>query len=534
MPFDTNPHEAKAAPDGSMDTVDLEVTFDANLPIPVLDTDNEATPPDLKPPVHLNAKFRSPLTWSTSRRSIALFLLCMASIFSSVAASAYSPTKEAMASEWGVNRTAVLVGITIFTTGFAFTPMILAPISEVWGRKLVFASTGVVLVICQICSAEAKSYSGMMAARFFAGVGCSSYSGMIGGTISDIYAPHERNTPMTIFSGCALFGAGLGPLVSGFIVQYASWRWVFWMQAIANALVVVSMAAFIPETRSNVLLQRKAEALNEWYGKQAGRASGFVVPVDGSKQSIVSRQIRWNVKDNQGRGSIGQMIATSVTLPFMLLFTEPVVFFFSLWATFSWSIVYICFAAVPLVFTEIYHFNLSSANAVFASTCVAAIIAPPISIYQERWLDRHPSPRLPLDRPERRLYFSCVESILLPIGLFVFGWTAREQVHWVVPALGIGLATLGVFSVYLAVFNYLADSYHGYASSALAAQSSCRNFIAGILPLVTLQMYTNLGYGPASSLLGGIGLRLTAGPWVLVGFGETIREKSRFANKLNQ
>ncbi|KAF6828760.1 MFS multidrug transporter [Colletotrichum plurivorum] len=186
MPFDTNPHEVKVAPDGGMDTVDLEVTFDATLPIPVLDTDNEATPLDLRPPVHLNAKFRSPLTWSTSRRSITLFLLCMASIFTSVAASAYSPTQEAMASEWGVNRTAVLVGITIFTTGFAFTPMILAPISEVWGRKLVFASTGIVLVICQICSAEAKSYSGMMAARFFAGVGCSSYSGMIGGTISDI------------------------------------------------------------------------------------------------------------------------------------------------------------------------------------------------------------------------------------------------------------------------------------------------------------------------------------------------------------
>lgn len=374
----------------------------------------------------------------------------------------------------------------------------------------------------------------MLIARFFAGVGCSSYSGMIGGTISDIYAPRERNTPMALFSGCALFGAGLGPLVSGFVVQHASWRWVFWIQAIFNALTAVSIAAFLPETRSNVLLQRKADALNEWYDKQTERASGFRLPAADSQQSIVSRKLRWNVKDNQCRGPISQMIVASVTLPFVLLFTEPVVFFFSLWAAFSWSIVYICFAAVPLVFTETYHFDLSSANAVFASVCIASIIAPPISIYQERWLDRHPSPRLPLDRPERRLYFSCVESILLPIGLFVFGWTAQEHIHWVVPAIGIGIATLGVFSVYLAVFNYLADSYHGYASSALAAQSFCRNFIAGILPLVIAQMYTNLGYGQASSLLGGIGLLLTAGPWVLVVFGETIREKSRFANKLNQ
>ena len=33
---------------------------------------------------------------------------------------------------------------------------------------------------------------------------------------------------------------------------------------------------------------------------------------------------------------------------------------------------------------------------------------------------------------------------------------------------------MGIFSIYLAVFNYLADTYHRYASSALAAQSFCK------------------------------------------------------------
>lgn len=160
MPFDTTPNQAQAASDSCIDAIDLEVTFDTNLPISVLNTDKEATLPDLKPPFHLNAKFRSPFTWSTSRKSVALCLLCIASCFSSVAASSYAPAKDAMASEWGVNRTTVLVGITVFTTGFSFTPMILAPISEVWGRKLVFTLTAVVFVVCQICSAEATSYPG--------------------------------------------------------------------------------------------------------------------------------------------------------------------------------------------------------------------------------------------------------------------------------------------------------------------------------------------------------------------------------------
>ena len=77
---------------------------------------------------------------------------------------------------------------------------------------------------------------------------------------------------------------------------------------------------------------------------------------------------------------------------------------------------------------------------------------------------------------EARLYFVCVEAALLPIGLFWFGWTSFPYIPWIVPTLAIGCATMGIFSVYLAVFNYLADTYHRYASSAIAAQSCCEFF----------------------------------------------------------
>ena len=37
---------------------------------------------------------------------------------------------------------------------------------------------------------------------------------------------------MVCFSGAALFGTGLGLLVCGFIAQYTTWRWIFYMQII--------------------------------------------------------------------------------------------------------------------------------------------------------------------------------------------------------------------------------------------------------------------------------------------------------------
>ena len=54
----------------------------------------------------------------------------------------------------------------------------------------------------------------------------------------------------------------------------------------------------------------------------------------------------------------------------------------------------------------------------------------------------------------------------------------------------------------------------------------------GIFPLVTTQVYNGLGFGPASSLLGGIGTLLTVVPWILVFYGPRIRARSKFASEI--
>ena len=159
--------------------------------------------------------------------------------------------------------------------------------------------------------------------------------------------------------------------------------------------------------------------------------------------------------------------------------------------------------------------------------CIGALLSTVLSIYQEK-VARHFGKIS--STPEGRLYFSCIESALLPIGLFWFGWTSVSSVHWIVPTLAIGCATMGIFSIYLAVFNYLADTYHRYASSALAAQSFCRNMLGGVFPLISTAMFTRMTFAGAASFLGGVGAILTVVPWVLVFCGAKIRARSKFAS----
>jgi MFS family permease len=85
---------------------------------------------------------------------------CTSTLFASFAASCYSPGADQMKSEWQVSKVAVLVGITTFTSGFAIGPMVLAPFSEVYGRKPVFVATAILFAICQVCCAVTRIYPG--------------------------------------------------------------------------------------------------------------------------------------------------------------------------------------------------------------------------------------------------------------------------------------------------------------------------------------------------------------------------------------
>ncbi|CAO2657388.1 Nn.00g035140.m01.CDS01 [Neocucurbitaria sp. VM-36] len=531
----SNKKEQDTSGYGSQDSVqDTEVvweylTFETELPHPTSIHPTQ-TGQELPPEPPNLTKFTNPFDWSEKRKNFTIWISCVITALTAFTAGAYSPGIGQMTEEWGVSDVAALVGITTFTTGFAVAPMVLAPFSEINGRRPVFIASGILFVICQLGTGLTRSYAGMLVVRFFVGVGGSTFSTMVGGVVSDIYHAEHRNTPMALFSGSALFGTGFGPLVCGFIAQNTTWRWIFYMQTISCGTMVALICVIFKETRGSVLLSQKAKTLNKWYeARESAGYYGFNVPNTEKPSTTISQRIRWKVKTDEERASLHKMIGISLYRPFHLLLTEPVVFWFSLWVAFSWAVLYLTLAAIPLVFQNNHGFSLQQANAVFAAMCVGSILATVLSIYQEKIARKYGKL---ITTPEGRLYFACVESACMPIGLFMFGWTSFADIHWIVPAIAISIATIGIFAIYLSTFNYLADTYHRYASSALAAQSFCRNILGGVFPLITTQMYNRLGYGPASSLLGGIGTLLTIVPWILVFYGPRIRARSKFASEI--
>ncbi|KAF4446961.1 hypothetical protein F53441_9432 [Fusarium austroafricanum] len=474
--------------------------------------------PDLSPTVASHdaaGKFQSPFSWPLKKKIIILWGPFMASTLAAYSSGSYALASEPLREKWDISDTLFNLGIFLFVAGFAFAPMILAPVSEIHGRYWVFVGSGIVFFLGTLGCAVTESYAGMMICRLITGNGAAVFATLTGGVVGDLYRKEDRNTPMALYSLSIMVGTGLGPLVSGCIVDSLGWRWIFYLQLITIGTTTAIIFFFFAETRSNVLLRRKCLALN---AMKLETSSGMPVQFAPSTEERLHIEI--------------SIVWRSFAFPLRLLVTESVVFWFSVWVSFAWAILYMQFSSIGIVFRSVYGFGNAQVGAVYTAVVVGSILSIVLAVIQEPIVRRLFPHKAPSTTPEQRLLSPCIQSILLPIGLFWFFMTAQTHISWVSPSLAIGSCTMGIFSIYLAVFNYLADTYHGYASSALAAQSLCRNLVGGVFPLITAKMIKSLTLKGTGGLLGGLGLLLTAIPWLLYFYGRKIRARSPFAKEM--
>lgn len=132
---------------------------------------------------------------------------------------------------------------------------------------------------------------------------------------------------------------------------------------------------------------------------------------------------------------------------------------------------------------------------------------------------------------EHRLVPALFAVMLLPAGMFWFGWTSEPSIHWIVPTIGMTLFPIGAFVLFQCIFMYLPLTYPQYAASLFAANDLCRSALASGAILYAHPLYVNLGIGRGISLLAGLLCGGVMGVWALYFFGAKLRAKSKFAQK---
>jgi hypothetical protein len=129
----------QVAPNGD-DGVEYQyLTFETEIPplTPItLPDESVQSPPNLK-------QYQSPFHWSSARKNVSLFISCTVTLLAAYSAGSYSIAAAPLSEKWGLSNVAFNLGVTTWATGFALSPMVLAPLSEINGRRPVFIGSGV-------------------------------------------------------------------------------------------------------------------------------------------------------------------------------------------------------------------------------------------------------------------------------------------------------------------------------------------------------------------------------------------------------
>lgn len=130
---------------------------------------------------------------------------------------------------------------------------------------------------------------------------------------------------------------------------------------------------------------------------------------------------------------------------------------------------------------------------------------------------------------EDRLIPALAVSVFPTIGLFLFAFTSRSDIHWIVPTIGITIYAGTCFIIMQCIFVYIPLSYPPYAASLFAANDFFRSAFACGAVVFSQPMFANLGIARGVSLLGGLSGIGIIGIWLLYFFGAKLRARSRFA-----
>ncbi|KAF5644108.1 multidrug resistance [Fusarium sp. NRRL 52700] len=429
----------------------------------------------------------NPKNWSKARKwtvTLTLSWVCFSVAFASAV---ITPGISGVAERFKTSSEVALLTITLFVCGFGIgrrstilaplvnnlvdreTALAFSPLSELYGRRIIYLSTFGLAVIFIIPCAVAKNIQTLLVCRAIDGIAMSVPIANIGGSLADIWRPEERGVPMAAFSAAPFLGPIMGPMIGGFVFENKGWRWLYWLQLILCGFLFVCLVVLVPETYAPIILEKKAKKLR----KQTGDDS-------------------YIAEHELAQHTFGEIANIYLARPLRLLMTEPIVTLFAIYAAILYGILYMFFVAYPIVFEEGKGFSPGISGLMFlpimGGIVVGLVGAPFVNRHYNKLRAQHTG----LPPPELRLIPMIWGCWLIPIGVFIFAWTSYDNLTWVGPCLAGLPIGIGFVFLYNSFNNYIVDAYQHTAASALAAKTLVRSVWGGCTVLFTKQILERL------------------------------------------
>jgi MFS family permease len=157
-----------------------------------------------------------PLNWATHKKATTTMLYGLVTMTATWASSAYSAGTKQVAEEFHVGTQVATLGTTLFLFGFGIGPLLWAPLSEVYGRRVAVMAPMFVAICFSFGTATAKDLQTIMLTRFFGAFFASAPVTNTGGVLGDLYSPAWRGIAMAGYAMAVVGGPVLGMLFPTF------------------------------------------------------------------------------------------------------------------------------------------------------------------------------------------------------------------------------------------------------------------------------------------------------------------------------
>lgn len=135
-------------------------------------------------------------------------------------------------------------------------------LGDVLGHKNIFLSGIIIFVLSSILCAAAPSSYWLVISRAIQGIGGAFVIPVTGVMIAHAFNESERGKAMGLYIAVASVFLSLGPLLSGLLVHYLNWRWVFWINLPISLISIFLTIVAVPASENR---QESTKPL-DWLG----------------------------------------------------------------------------------------------------------------------------------------------------------------------------------------------------------------------------------------------------------------------------
>jgi multidrug resistance protein len=196
------------------------------------------------------------------------------------------------------------LSISLYVLGYAAGPLLWAPLSEAVGRRLPFIAAYFFFTVSQLPVAVATNPETILVFRFLAGA-CGSATLVIpAAMVVDFLAPVPRSKVIGLYMFCVFLGPVIGPVAGAWLVEdrLLGWQYTAWIVLFTSTIFGIFAFFAIPESYSEILLQKKAARLR-----------------------LETQNWALHSKRDEKLVGLGALLDTYMKKPVEMIFREPIV-----------------------------------------------------------------------------------------------------------------------------------------------------------------------------------------------------------------